>query len=131
MAYKTSDLRQKAIEAIKKHNLVFFEDIFAYIGIAKSTFYEHFPNESDGYNELSSLLDENKIRLKNSLRKKWHDCDNPTGWKHLYSLIGTDKEVERLHGSRQTQVHEGKIGLTVSSETAESVEDILNPDSSS
>lgn len=108
MAYKTSDLRQRAIESIKRHNLVFFEDIYAYIGVAPSTFYEHFPKDSKDYNELSALLTENKIKLKNGLRKKWYDLENPTGWKHLYLLIGTEEEVERLHGSNQRVDHTSK-----------------------
>ena len=70
MAYNTEILKEKAIEVIKKNKLIFIEDICAMIGIAKSTYYDHFPENSNDSNELNSLLNENKISLKVALRKK-------------------------------------------------------------
>ena len=96
MAYNTEMLKAKAIEAIKKNRLIFVEDICAMIGIAKSTYYEHFKEGSNDSNELTSLLDENKINLKVSLRKKWFDSDNATTQMALYKLCSTDVEHKKL-----------------------------------
>ncbi len=96
MAYNTEILKEKAIDAIKKNKLIFVEDICAMIGIAKSTYYDHFREGSDDSNELTSLLDENKISLKVSLRKKWFDSDNATTQMALYKLCSTDVEHKKL-----------------------------------
>ena len=96
MAYNTEILKEKAIEAIKKNDLIFIEDICAMIGIAKSTYYEHFPPNQNDSNDLSNLLDENKINLKVSLRKKWFDSDNATTQMALYKLCSTEIEHKKL-----------------------------------
>ena len=96
MAYNTEILKAKAIEAIKKNKLIFIEDICAMIGISKPAFYDHFKIDSDDYNELSHLLDENKISLKVALRKKWFDSDNATTQMALYKLCSTNEEHKKL-----------------------------------
>jgi len=100
MAYNTGELFKKAKEAGEAKKFVFFEDYCASLGISSSTFYEHFPRVSSEYKELEGILQNNKTLLKNSIRKKWHDCDNPTAWKYLYLLIGSTKERHALHGSK-------------------------------
>ena len=96
MAHDTKILKEKAIEAIKKNKLIFIEDICAMIGISKPCFYDHFKVDSNDYNELSRLLDENKISLKVALRKKWYDSDNATTQMALYKLCSTDTEHRKL-----------------------------------
>ncbi len=96
MAYITSELKEKAISAITKGNLIFVEDVCALIGIAKSTYYEHFPPNQNDSNELTKLLEKNKITLKVTLRKKWLESDNPTTQMALYKLCSTDIEHKKL-----------------------------------
>mgnify|MGYP003589882269 CR=1 FL=1 len=96
MAYKTKVLKEKALEAIKKHKLIFIEDVCAMLGIAKSTYYLHFKENSADSNELNTKLEENKISLKVALRKKWFDSDNPTTQMALYKLCSTTEEHKKL-----------------------------------
>jgi hypothetical protein len=96
MPYDTKILKQKAIEAINDNNLIFVEDICAYIGIAKSTYYDHFPQGSNDSNELSEMLEKNKINLKVGMRKKWADSENATLQMALYKLCSTDIEHKKL-----------------------------------
>ena len=96
MPYDTKILKQKAIEAIKKNKLIFIEDIAAMLGINKTTLYNHFPIDTDDFNELTTLLNENKISLKVSLRKKWFDSDNATTQMALYKLCSTPEEHKKL-----------------------------------
>ena len=84
------------MEAITKHKLIFVEDICAFIGIAKSTYYVHIPVGSDYSNELNDLLEKNRIDIKVSLRKKWFDSDNPTLQMALYKLTSTKEEHKKL-----------------------------------
>ena len=97
MAYSTEILKAKATEAIKKNKLIFVEDICAFIGIDKATFYRHFEVDSDNFNELRNLLEENKISLKVAMRKKWFDNDNATLQMALYKLCSTDTEHKKLN----------------------------------
>ena len=96
MAYNTETLKARAIEVIKKNKLIFIEDICAMLGISKPCFYDHFKVDSNDFNELSNLLDENKISLKVGLRKKWYDSDNATTQMALYKLCSTSEEHKKL-----------------------------------
>lgn len=89
-------LKAKAIEVIGKNKLIFIEDICAMCGVSKPTFYDRFPVGSDDFNELTKMLEENKIALKVGLRKKWFDSDNATLQMALYKLCSTDTEHKKL-----------------------------------
>ena len=94
--YTTAELFEKAKEIIPKYELIFIEDVCAYLGLAKSTFYIHIPVESNESNELRYLLEKNKIDIKVGLRKKWFESDNATLQMALYKLTSTDTEHKKL-----------------------------------
>ena len=96
MAYKTEDLFKTAIEQIKKHKLFFIEDIIAFLPCHKSTFYEHFPNESDYYKKMFEELEKNRTELKVSMRSKWYKSNAPALQMALMKLICTDEERKKL-----------------------------------
>jgi len=96
MPYDTKILKAKAIEAIEKNKLIFVEDICAYIGISKPCFYTHFAVDSNDFNELTDLLEKNKIQLKTAIRKKWFDSERDTGLMALYKLCSTPEEHKKL-----------------------------------
>lgn len=97
MAYDTGILKAKATEAITKHNLLFVEDVCSYIGISKPTFYDHFKVNSDDFNDISDLLEKNKINLKIGMRKNWYEQkQNATLQMALYKLCSTDTEHKKL-----------------------------------
>ncbi len=96
MAYKTEDLLKTAMEAIEKHKLFFIEDIVAYLPCHKTTFYEHFPNESNDYKTMFEALERNRITLKVSMRSKWYTSSAPALQMALMKLISTPEELKRL-----------------------------------
>ena len=96
MAYKTEELEKTALEAIEKHKLFFIEDVVTLLPISKPTFYDYFPIDSNELNELKKLIEDNKITLKTSMRKKWYDSDNATLQMGLMKLIATPEEHKRL-----------------------------------
>ena len=96
MAYKTDDLLNTALEAIEKHKLFFIEDIIAFLPCHKSTFYEHFPNESDNYKRMFDELEKNRTELKVSMRSKWYKSNAPALQMALMKLICTDEERKKL-----------------------------------
>ena len=95
-AYTTAELFDRANEIIPKYKLIFIEDVCAYLGINKTTFYKHLPVDSNEFNELRELLDKNCIDIKVGLRKKWFDSDNATLQMALYKLTSTDIEHKKL-----------------------------------
>ena len=96
MAYKTEDLFNTAIEQIKKHKLFFIEDIIAFLPCRKSTFYEHFPNDSDYYKRMFEELETNRTELKVSMRSKWYKSNAPALQMALMKLIATPEELRKL-----------------------------------
>lgn len=114
MAYDTATLKQKAIDAISKNKLLFVEDICAYIGIVKSTYYDHFPLNSNDSNELSNMLEQNKIKLKIGMRKNWYEQkQNATLQMALYKLCSTDIEHKKLQQSYTDVTSDNKPIQTV------------------
>ena len=93
MAYKTTDLKKKAIEAIEKYKLIFIDEIASYLPCNRATFYNH---KLDKLDSIKELLDENKDKIKSSLRSKWYKTDNATLQLALMRLICTDKERRKL-----------------------------------
>jgi hypothetical protein len=93
---KKNELYEKALELVRTKNLLFIEDIVAFLGIAKPTFYKYFAVESDELNELKNALESNRVKMKQNMRKKWYESDNATLQISLMKLIGTEEEYSRL-----------------------------------
>ena len=110
MAYDRVKIFEQAKEVIVKKNLLFIEDVVAFLPIAKKTFYEYFPLDSNESNELKELLETNKINIKVSMRSKWYESDNATLQMGLMKLISTNEELSKL--SMNTQSHEGNVKVT-------------------
>jgi hypothetical protein len=96
MAYKTEELKEKALEKIKSLKLIFFSEVMDYLGIASSTFYDHFPSNSSDYKEMEDALRENKVEAKVLIRNKWMNSDSPQSQLYLYKLVASDDERRRL-----------------------------------
>tara|TARA_R110000782_G_scaffold72273_5_gene144794 strand:- start:81 stop:455 length:375 start_codon:yes stop_codon:yes gene_type:complete len=107
MAYKTKDLLNKAIKAIEENNLFFIEDIVAFLPCDKTTFYKHFPIDSNENNDLKELLEVNRVNQKVKLRKKWGDTENATLSLALYKLTGTSEERKRLSQTHHDLTSDG------------------------
>lgn len=121
-------LKAKAIEVIGKNKLIFIEDICAMCGVSKPTFYDRFPVESDDFNELSKMLEENKIALKVGLRKKWFDSDNATTQMALYKLCSTPEEHKKLQQNYTDHTTNGD-SINPTEKAITRFEEMLNEDS--
>ena len=100
MAYNRSKIYEDAKDLIEKKKLFFIEDVVTLLPIAKKTFYEWFPIDSDECNTIKELLDKNKIDIKNGLRNKWYMGNNPLTQMALYKLIGTEEEYHRIASTK-------------------------------
>ncbi|MFZ7121766.1 MAG: hypothetical protein ACOWWH_12570 [Eubacteriaceae bacterium] len=111
MAYNRKEKYEEALKIINEQSLYFISDVIAYLGIAPSTFYEWWPDNSDESNNIKTLLDTNKVNAKVDMRKKWKDSDNPTLQVALMKLISTDEEAHRLNGTKQEHKLSGEVNI--------------------
>ena len=96
MAYDRVKIFEQAKEMIVKHKLFFVEDIVAFLPCDKTTFYRFFEPESNEYNELKGLLEQNRVTLKVSMRSKWYTSNSPALQMALMKLIATPEELKKL-----------------------------------
>jgi hypothetical protein len=108
MAYNKDKIFQQAKDVIKSNNLVFIDDIIAFLPIARSTFYEWELDKSD---ELKDLLEINKTSTKVKMRAKWYESDAPALQMALMKLLSTDEELRKL-SMNHTDVTSGGKELT-------------------
>ena len=100
MAYDRVKIYEQAQDLIKTKKLFFIEDVVCLLPISKKTFYEWFVIDSDECNTIKELLDKNKIEIKNGLRNKWYNGNNPLTQMALYKLIGTEEEYHRIASTK-------------------------------
>ena len=96
MAYNKQKIFEQAKEMIVKHKLFFIEDIVAFLPISKPTFYDYFKPDSNDFNELKELLEQNRTELKVSMRSKWYKSNAPALQMALMKLIASPEELKKL-----------------------------------
>lgn len=93
MAYNKDEIVKDALAAIKKHKLVFFEEITNYVKPVKKTLYAYKLHDMP---EIKDALAENKINTKKYLRDKWKKSDNATVQIALYKLLSNEDEFAKI-----------------------------------
>ena len=96
MAYNKTEIFETAKKKIVEHKLFFVEDIVAFLPISKPTFYDYFKPDSNDFNELKELLEQNRVTLKVSMRSKWYTSNAPALQMALMKLIATPEELKKL-----------------------------------
>jgi hypothetical protein len=100
MAYDRIKIYQQALDLIEKKKLFFIEDVVTLLPCNKTTFYDFFKIDSNELNTIKEALDKNKIDVKNGLRNKWYNGNNPLTQMALYKLIGTEEEYHRIASTK-------------------------------
>ena len=100
MAYNRTKIYQQALDLIEKKKLFFIEDVVCLLPCRKSTFYDLFPIDSNEMDTIKEGLEKNKIEIKNGLRNKWYNGNNPLTQMALYKLIGTEEEYHRIASTK-------------------------------
>ena len=96
---KKQRYEREILSVIKKHNLFFIADIFAfYSGIQSSQFYNLDLEKSEA---IKQAIDNNKVKTKQTLKSRWFKSNNPTLQIALFKTICSDEEAHRLNGSKQ------------------------------
>ncbi len=124
MAYDRKKIFEQAKEVIVKHKLFFIEDIVAFLPIAKKTFYEFFPVESNECNELKALIETQRIELKVKMRSKWYNSNAPALQMALMKLIASPEELKRLSMTYTDNETKLSGGLNVNVVNKEDIDNI-------
>ena len=131
MAHNKEKMYNKALAAAKKKGVYFIEDIIAMIPISKPTFYDFFKVNSNEFNTIRDILDENKINTKVKIREKLAAGNKAPELTALYKLLATDDERRKLssqyidHTTKGKEVKAPTI-IDYSSLSEETLEDIMN-----
>lgn len=96
MAYDKQEILEQCREIIPTEGVIFVEELVAWLPISKTTLYEMFPPKSNELDELKGLINQNKIKTKTMLRRKWANTDNATLNIALYKLTATKEEHDLL-----------------------------------
>lgn len=89
-------LFEQALKIAKDKRLIFIEEVIAYLPISKPTFYDYYPKDSNDFNKLKRVINDNKIDIKQGLREKWYESDNATLQMALYKLTAREEERKKL-----------------------------------
>lgn len=112
MAYDRNKIFKQAQDVIREHNLFFIDDIVAWLPISKPTFYEFFPLESNELNKLKKMLEDNKVRMKTSIRAKLYKGKG-ADLIALYKMICSDEERKAIAMVNKTDLTSGDEPLSV------------------
>jgi hypothetical protein len=110
MAYDKTKVYRQALEVIDNPNIFFIQDLVDYIGIAKSTFYSLFPEDSNESNTLKEKLLQNRMEKKIEIRAK---LGKGTGTEliALYKLLCHDDERRNLSTNWNENQNSGNITI--------------------
>lgn len=118
MAYNTEKLYQMALKIAKEKKVRTIEDLISYLPCEKSTFYEHFPIDSDKSNDIKKEIDQNKVAFKERLVNMWTSLSHtsPATQIFLYKLCANKEEKEAIYDTSikakiETPKHEITLNL--------------------
>mgnify|MGYP006945374618 FL=1 len=112
MAYDRNKIFKQAQDVIREHNLFFIDDILSWLPFDKTTFYRFFPTEFNEYNTLKKLLEDNKVRMKTSIRAKLYKGKG-ADLIALYKMICSDEERKAIAMVNKTDLTSGDEPLSV------------------
>lgn len=112
MAYDREQLYEDAKLFIKENNAVFVYEVYDYLGIDPSTYYDIFKKESEESKYLNTLLRRNKSVTKSRIRKKLEEGKG-VELLGLYKLLSNEDELRALNGQYMDHTSKGeKITIT-------------------
>jgi hypothetical protein len=87
----------KALEVIPREQCVTIEELCLYLPIKKGTFYAWDLNDDDS---IKAAINEEKVKVKQHLRRKWRDSDNATLQVAELKLCANEEELDVLSTNR-------------------------------
>lgn len=102
------------LDAIEKNErIVFHQDIYAFLKISRSSYYRHFPSESDEWKVIDEALENNKTNMKLVIRDRLAESKSPAALLSLYRLIATREERDALNSYRMEEIEAKENSKTI------------------
>lgn len=101
MGYDEEEIYNASIsiinEQLRDNNpITDIKQLVTYLPCSRSTFYKLFPEGSDKLDKIRELIEDNKVRVKADMRKRWIVSDNATLNLAAYRLLADADEHKRL-----------------------------------
>ncbi len=112
MAFNKDQLYKDCLREAEKNKLFWIEDVCAFVGVSKPTFYDYFPVDSNELNAIKNTLTKNKIQIKAGIRNKLYKGKG-SELIALYKILATEDELRALNGQYVDHTSKGeKINIT-------------------
>ena len=108
MEAKKAKIYKQALEVAEQKKCFFIDQLLAFLPIAKSTFYDYFPVDSNESNSIKAILEKNRVDVKSAMYNKWFKSDNPTLQIAAMRLLSTPEEHQKLNQSYIDHTSKGK-----------------------
>ena len=101
----------KALEVIPREQCVNIHEVLLYLPISKQTFYNW---ELDQFDGIKNAIENEKIKVKQHLRRKWRDSDNATLQVAEMKLCANEEELDVLSTNRvKADVNFSRPGIEI------------------
>lgn len=100
MAFVKEKIYKQALKIVKEKKILDIRELINFLPCNKSTFYLFFPAQSEEMETIKENIEDNKIVVCGSLKRKWINSDSPVLQIAAYKLISSDEEAHRLNGSK-------------------------------
>ena len=114
MAYDKKNMIDISLKAIEENELIFLSELFTYVPFSEKTFYNH---KLQDLQDIKKAIEDNRVKTKSKLRKRWEISDNPTVQIALYKLLADANEYAILN--TQAVDHKGAISIHYDKQDAE------------
>lgn len=123
MAYDTQELYKMALKIIKEREVRTVEGVVALLPCSKPTFYDHFPLDSDEFNDIKRELNKKKVEGKERLIRMMGSITHGSAAERifLYKLWADPEEKESIYDTSikakiETPRHEITLNISKNDE---------------
>jgi hypothetical protein len=118
MAYDKQDIIDKALQVIEQENCTRLSEVFLHIPISEATLYTW---DLEYLDKIKAKIEEQKVRVKAKMKRKWIDSDVPALAIAAFKLIASEDEADALNTSKvnSSNTHEFKNKPTINISFAE------------
>ena len=101
VAYDKDEILKQALQAIETENCTNIAEVLLHIPISKTLLYEWV----DELNKIKAKIEDQKVKVKAKMKKRWFDSDNPALAIAAMKLIATEEEADALNTSKVKSEH--------------------------
>jgi hypothetical protein len=108
---RKEEIIAEALKIIPREQCVTIHELLLYLPISKQTFYTWELDQHDG---IKTAIDDEKVKVKQHLRRKWRDSDNATLQVAEMKLCASEEELDILSTNRvKADVNFSRPGIEI------------------